>query len=154
MILFLRTALAAIALATSASACANMGDDAPAKPDANFDVGRKAIETENWPAASAAMRKAVAADPNNSDAHNWLGFVLRKQGNYDASFAEYAEALKLNPQHKAARAYLGEAYLATKQLAKAEQQLLELQKLCTPIPCEEHKDLKRAIDDYKKKNGS
>jgi len=26
-----------------------------------------------------------------------------------------------------------------------------LQKLCSPIPCEESKDLQRAIDDYKKK---
>ncbi len=149
----LRATLAAVALAAS-TAFANMGDDNAPKADANFDAGRKAIEAENWPAASAAMRKAVAADPGNPDAHNWLGFVLRKQGNYDASFAEYAEALRLNPKHKAARAYLGEAYLATKQLAKAEEQLNELLRLCTPIPCEEHKDLKRAIDDYKKKNNS
>ena len=153
MNILLRTTLAAFALAASA-AFANMGDDNAPKADANFDVGRQAIEAENWPAASTAMRKAIAADPGNPDAHNWLGFVLRKQGNYDASFAEYAEALRLNPKHKAARAYLGEAYLATKQLAKAEEQLNELLKLCTPIPCEEHKDLKRAIDEYKKKNNS
>ena len=149
----MRAATAALALFAS-TAFANMGDDNAPKADANFDTGRKAIEAENWPAASAAMRKAIAADPGNPDAHNWLGYVLRKQGNYEASFVEYGEALRLNPKHKAARVYLGEAYLATRQLAKAEEQLGELARLCTPIPCEEQKDLKRAIDDYKKKNGS
>lgn len=153
MIITLRMALAAFTLAAS-TAFANMGDDTAPKMDSNFEIGRQAIEAGNWPAAVAAMRKAIAADSSNPDAHNWLGFVFRKQGNYDASFAEYAEALRLNPKHKAAHAYLGEAYLATRQLARAEEQLKELLELCTPTPCEEHKDLKRAIDDYKKKNHS
>jgi hypothetical protein len=65
--------------------------------------------------------------------------------------AAYNEALKLNPQHRAAHEYIGEAYLLTGDLGKAEQHLAELQKLCTPIPCEEYKDLRRALDDYKKK---
>ena len=33
---------------------------------------------------------------------------------------------------------------------RAEQHLAELQRLCSPIPCEELKQLKRAVDDYKK----
>jgi tetratricopeptide (TPR) repeat protein len=68
----------------------------------------------------------------------------------DAAFAAYQEALKLNPRHKHAHEYIGEAYLMANDVAKAEQHLAELQKLCTPIPCEEYKDLKRAVDEYKK----
>ncbi|RDJ94194.1 hypothetical protein B4Q13_16380, partial [Lacticaseibacillus rhamnosus] len=30
------------------------------------------------------------------------------------------------------------------------QHLAELQKLCSPIPCEEYKELKRAVEEYKK----
>ena len=69
----------------------------------------------------------------------------------EAAFNAYNAALKLNPQHKAAHEYIGEAYLLTGDLARAEQHLTELQKLCTPIPCEEYKDLRRALEDYKKK---
>ena len=31
----------------------------------------------------------------------------------------------------------------------AEQHLAELAKLCSPIPCEEYKELKRAVEAYK-----
>ena len=81
---------------------------------------------------------------------NFLGYAYRKTGKFDASFNHYSEALKLNPKHKHAHEYIGEAYLLTDNLPKAEQHLAELQKLCTPIPCEEYKELKRAVDAYKK----
>jgi tetratricopeptide (TPR) repeat protein len=87
-----------------------------------------------------------------ADVQNWLGFAQRKQGNLDAAFAAYDKALKLNPRHKAAHEYIGEAYLISGKLPQAEQHLAELQKLCTPIPCEEYKDLRRAVDEYKKNN--
>lgn len=134
-------------------ASANMGEQTGTTAnDPNFVDGRRAIEAQNWAGAVDAMKKAIAADSKNADAHNWLGFAYRKQGNMDASFASYKEALRLNPGLKAAHEYIGEAYLATKQLAKAEEHLAELAKLCTPIPCEEHKDLKRAIDEFKSKS--
>ncbi len=87
---------------------------------------------------------------NNSQAHNLLGYAYRKTGNLDASFAQYDQALKLDPTNRHAHEYIGEAYLMTANLAKAEQHLAELQRLCSPIPCEEYKELRRAVDDYKK----
>ena len=119
--------------------------------DPNFAAGRKAIEAQDWPAAVAAMQKAIAAEPKNADAYNWLGFAQRKQGQYDAAFYAYSEALRLNPNSKSVHEYIGEAYLATDQLPKAEEHLAALTRLCSPIPCEELKDLRRAIDEYKKK---
>jgi tetratricopeptide (TPR) repeat protein len=135
-------------------ASANMGRDADttATTDADFAAGRKAIDGEDWPAAVTAMEKAVAANPSSPDAHNWLGFAHRKLGQFDASFAAYAEALRLDPKHRGAHEYIGEAYLMTRQLAKAEAHLAELEKICTPIPCEEQKQLARAIATYKKRN--
>jgi Flp pilus assembly protein TadD len=134
------------------SAAANMGSDDKAPDDANLAAGRRAIEAQDWTAAIAALDKAVTANPNSADAHNWLGFAHRKRGNYQAAFDAYATALKLDPRHKAAHEYVGEAYLATGQLAKAEAHLAELGRLCSPIPCEELQQLKRAVAEYKKKN--
>src|SRR5207344_2367896 len=101
----------------------------------------KAVEAQEWKRASDLLSKAAAADPKNADIQNWLGFAQRKQGNLNAAFAAYNEALKLNPAHKAAHEYIGEAYLIAGNLTKAEQHLAELQKLCSPLPCEQLKDL-------------
>lgn len=146
-----RASLAAMLIAVPATVLANLGASSEStKDDPNFAAGRQAIEAQDWPAAVEAMRKVIASDPKNADAHNWMGYAYRKQGNFEASFAAYAEALRLDPNHKAAHEYLGEAYLATGQIAKAEAELAALQRLCTPIPCEELKDLQRAIDEYRK----
>jgi Flp pilus assembly protein TadD len=141
------------AAALPLSTIANMGDDEPVPTlSADAAAGKKAIEAKDWKRAAELLTKAAAADPKNADVQNWLGFAQRKQGNLDAAFAAYDKALKLNPRHKAAHEYIGEAYLMSGKLPQAEQHLAELQKLCTPIPCEEYKDLKRAVDEYKKNN--
>jgi Flp pilus assembly protein TadD len=105
----------------------------------------------DWKRAVEHLSKAAAAEPKNADIHNWLGFANRKLGNMDAAFAAYNEALKLDPKHRNAHEYIGEAYLMVNDVAKAEQHLAELQKLCTPIPCEQYKELKRALDEHKKR---
>lgn len=148
--LALAAACALVCLAPGAAA--NMGNDDKAPDDANIAAGRKAIESRDWAAAIAALEKAVAAYPDSADAHNWLGFAHRKRGNYQAAFEAYGRALKLDPRHRAAHEYIGEAYLATGQLAKAEAHLSELARLCNPIPCEELRQLKRAVAEYRKGN--
>lgn len=126
------------------------GDDSSESTDPNWIEGKKAVEAQDWKRAVELLNKAAAADPTNADIENWLGFAQRKSGNLNAAFAAYNEALKLNPAHRHAHEYIGEAYLMTGNVAKAEQHLAELQKLCTPIPCEEYKDLRRAVEAYKK----
>jgi Flp pilus assembly protein TadD len=141
-----------LAAALPVAARANLGgEEATESTDPNWVEGKKAVQAQDWKRAAELLSKAAAAEPKNADIHNWLGFAQRKQGNLDAAFAAYNEALKLNPQHKAAHEYIGEAYLIAGDVAKAEQHLAELQKLCSPIPCEQLKDLRRAVDDYKKK---
>jgi Flp pilus assembly protein TadD len=141
-----------LALSVPLGTIANMGaDDSSTTTDPDALEGKKAIEAQDWKRAVQLLSKAAATDPNNAEVRNWLGFAQRKSGNLDAAFAAYNEALKLNPQLKTAHEYIGEAYLLKGDVAKAEQHLAELQKLCTPIPCEEYKDLRRALDEYKKK---
>ena len=149
-----RLVVVALLLSLSTVAFANLGaeDDGKTANDPNFVAGRRAIDALDWPGAVAAMQKAIAADPRNADAYNWLGYAQRKQGRYDDAFVAYREALRLDPRNKSAHEYIGEAYLATNQLAKAEEHLAELNRLCSPIPCEELKDLRRAIDEFKKKS--
>ncbi|MFN0041365.1 MAG: tetratricopeptide repeat protein [Burkholderiales bacterium] len=144
--------LLAIYLASMAfAASANLGEsDSSGTEEANFVEGKKAVEAQDWGKAIEWLSKAVQAQPQSADAHNFLGYAYRKNGKYDASFQHYQEALKLNPKHKHAHEYIGEAYLLTNNLFKAEYHLAELEKICTPIPCEEYRELKRAVETYKK----
>ena len=146
-----RLFLALAVVALTAPALANIGAEDEESSNADWLAGKKAVEAQDWKGAVEHLGKAATAEPSNADIQNWLGFAQRKLGNLDAAFAAYQEALKLNPRHKHAHEYIGEAYLLANDLPKAEKHLAELQRLCTPIPCEEYKDLKRAVDAYKKK---
>jgi Flp pilus assembly protein TadD len=146
----MRVLLALAISALSTVALANLGFEMEESNNADWLAGKKAVEQQNWKAAAEHLSKAAAAEPNNASIQNWLGFAQRKLGNMDAAFAAYAAALKLDPQLKQAHEYIGEAYLMVNDLPKAEKHLAELQRLCSPIPCEEYKDLKRAVDAYKK----
>jgi Flp pilus assembly protein TadD len=143
--------LVALSLTVVQMAAANMGSEEPGESgDQNYLEGKRALESQDWKKAIDLLSKAVQAAPNNSDAHNLLGYAYRKTGNLDASFAQYNEALKLDPKNRHAHEYIGEAYLLTDNLPKAEQHLAELQRICSPVPCEEYKELKRAVDAYRK----
>lgn len=143
--------LAVLSLIVVPTALANMGsEESNESGDPNYLEGKKALESQEWKQAIDLLSKAVQAVPNNSDAHNLLGYAYRKTGRFDASFVQYNEALKLDPMNKHAHEYIGEAYLLIDNLPKAERHLAELQKICSPIPCEEYKELKRAVDAYKK----
>lgn len=61
----------------------------------------------------------------------------------------YHEALRIDPRHKGAHEYIGEAYLMAGDVPKAEEHLAALDSLCR-FSCEEYRDLKRAIEEYKR----
>jgi Flp pilus assembly protein TadD len=143
--------LAVLSLVMLPRAMANMGaEEANESIDPNYLAGKKALESQEWKKAIDLLSKAMQTASNNSEAHNLLGYAYRKTGNFDASFVQYNQALKLDPTNRHAHEYIGEAYLLTDNLPKAEQHLAELQRICSPIPCEEYKELKRAVDAYKK----
>ena len=49
--------------------------------------------------------------PWDAEAHNLAGHAYRKLGDYERALTLYDQALRLNPHHRGALEYLGEAYL-------------------------------------------
>jgi Flp pilus assembly protein TadD len=127
-------------------------DPNASKLDPDYAAGIKAIEAKNWQAAIKSLSSAALRDTRNADIQNYLGYAYRNAGKLDIAFKYYGRALTLNPRHRGAHEYVGEAYLMVNNLAKAEEHLDALRKICL-IPCEELDDLKNKIDAYRKNAG-
>jgi|OpeIllAssembly_1097287.scaffolds.fasta_scaffold21798_2 Flp pilus assembly protein TadD len=113
-------------------------------------AGKQAVKAQDWKAAIDAFSRLLAKEPDNADAYNYLAFSYRKSGNLDLAFKNYREALRLDPKHRGAHEYIGEAYLMAGNVAKAEEHLKILDGLCV-FGCSEYDDLKKAIADHKAK---
>jgi Flp pilus assembly protein TadD len=124
-------------------------DPAAAKLDPDYAAGKKAIEAKDWSAAIKLLSSAALRDTRNADLQNYLGYAYRNAGQMELAFKHYGRALQLNPRHRGAHEYIGETYLLVNNLAKAEEHLTALQKICL-IPCEEYEDLKKKVDAYRK----
>jgi Flp pilus assembly protein TadD len=105
-----------------------------------YEDGKAAISRKDWGSAITALSKAAEMEPKNADIHNLLGYSYRKTANYKNAFAHYAIALTLNPKHKGALEYQGEAYAETGDLTKAKANLAKLKSVCG-TGCEEYRDL-------------
>jgi Flp pilus assembly protein TadD len=108
----------------------------------------KATAAGNWKTATDSFSRVASREPDNADVQNHLGYAWRKSGNLDLAFKHYNDALRLDPKHKGAHEYIGEAYLIVNNLPKAEEHLARLDKLCF-FSCEEYRDLKKAVEQYK-----
>ena len=104
---------------------------------------RAKIKAKDYSAALSELR-ALAEDVQHADVYNLLGYTLRKTGDFKTSLTYYTKAIEMQPEHKAAREYLGELYVETGNIEKAKEQLAALAKLC-PGGCEEREDLQKAI---------
>jgi len=140
--------LAGLAFSPMLHAADTSPGPARAPEDPDVASGRKAVDAQDWKAAIDSFTRAAARDPRNADAQNLLGYSWRKSGNLDQAFKYYSEALRLDPGHKGAHEYIGEAYLMVNNLPKAEEHLTRLDKLCF-LPCSEYSDLKKAVEKYK-----
>ena len=146
---FLLAIAMAVTLATPWAQAAG-GNEAPAAPaDPVLQTAQAAIARQDWSAAQSALQGGLARQPGNADYHNLFAYSLRKSSapDMDKVFFHYGEALRINPKHKGAHEYIGEAYLMTNNLPKAREHLAALDKLCF-LPCEEFTDLKAAIAKY------
>ena len=144
-------AFSAVLIGVALPAAADPVDEDPNGPSVDPDVvaGKKAIDEKRWPAAIKALSSAALRDTRNADIQNYLGFAYRNAGQMNEAFAHYERALKLNPRHRGAHEYLGEAYLIVGKPAQAEAHLKALQAICV-LPCEELDDLKAKIDQYRR----
>jgi len=136
--------LAAASWQAVAAGDSGSGGTSNSAHDAAYDAGVKAIERQNWAEAIRQLKTSIARDRSDADAHNWLGYAYRNTGDLDHAFAEYEEALRLNPQHIGAHEYVGEAYVMAKNIPKAREPLAALEKLCGRN-CPEYRELDEAI---------
>ncbi len=126
---------------------------APAQPeDPDYPAALKAIKAESFAAAIPLLEGVVARDGRNADAYNWLAYAIRRNGDPARSLPIYAKALAIDPTHRGAHEYMGEAYLALGDLGRAKQHLATLDRLCF-FPCSEFRDLGKAIEAYEKSGG-
>ena len=133
------------------SAMANMTETKPAanKEDVDFVAGKKAIERKDWKSAVDALSRALKRKPESADIHNYLGYAYRHLDDLTLSFTHYKEALRIDPNHRGAHEYIGQAYLKVGQPDKAAEHLARLEQICGKR-CEEYQDLARSISAYQK----
>lgn len=154
MSLLRRSLLAALFLAGSAIvwpespvyALGSLSDSEEEQSD-DFATAVDHVDDEEYAEAIPLLEKVVAAEPDNADAFNYLGYSYRKTGVTDKALANYLMALELEPEHLGANEYLGELYLEMKDLAKAEERLAVLEEACGD--CEEYEELAEKIEAYK-----
>ena len=103
---------------------------------------------KNWPEAVKRFQQAALRDPDSADLHNYIGYSYRHLKQMDLSLKYYRRAIELNPRHRGAHEYIGEAYLMLDDLPNAEKLLAALRDICL-LPCEELGDLEKAIKEYR-----
>ncbi len=145
----LRSTILALLLPGSALAA---GDPVVEAKDPVMEKVTAATARQDWAGAQSVLREALGADPSNANYHNLDAYSLRKGGSPDMNlvFKHYNEALRIDPKHRGAHEYIGEAYLMVGNVAKAKEHLSTLDKLCF-LPCSEYNDLKKAIASHEAK---
>ncbi len=87
------------------------------------------------------LEKAYKTDKKNPDILNYMGFTTRKTGNFEKAEKFYLEGLSLKPNHNGINEYLGELYVQTNRIDKANERL-EVLKSCN---CKEYSELELII---------
>ena len=87
------------------------------------------------------LKKAYKSDKKNPDILNYMGFTTRKTGNFEKAEKFYLEGLSLKPNHNGINEYLGELYVQTNRIDKANERLKVL-KNCN---CKEYSELELII---------
>jgi cytochrome c-type biogenesis protein CcmH/NrfG len=59
--------------------------------------GKAAFASQNWPKAIEAFKQALAIDPNQPEAHAYMGFILVQAGHADGALLAFDKALAVAP---------------------------------------------------------
>ncbi len=142
--------LALLATVLAIAPAPTLAVDSDPSPPINNDhaAGKKAIEVKDWNGAIKSLTAAAQRESRNADIQNLLGYAYRNAGQLDLAFKHYQRALQLDPRHRGAHEYIGEAYLMADNLAKAEEHLATLKRIC-PGVCEERDDLMKSIERHR-----
>ena len=88
------------------------------------------------------FEKAYDKDKNNADILNYLGYTLRKTGNFEKAETYYLKGLELDAGHLGINEYLGELYVQTNRIDLAKKRL----EVLSGCKCEEYEELKELIE--------
>ena len=89
------------------------------------------------------FEKAYAKDKKNADILNYLGYTLRKTGDFEKAETYYLKGLELDSEHLGINEYLGELYVQTGRLELAKERL----EVLSGCKCEEYEELKELIEE-------
>ena len=92
--------------------------------------------------ALVKFEKAYAKDKKNADLLNYLGYALRKTGDFEKAEIHYLKGLELDSEHLGINEYLGELYVQTGRIELAKERL----KVLDGCQCEEYDELKELIE--------
>ena len=87
------------------------------------------------------LEKAYSSEKKNPDILNYMGYTSRKIGNFEQAEKFYLTGLSIKPDHNGINEYLGELYVQTNRIDKANERL-DVLKNCN---CEEYKELELII---------
>ena len=123
--MFHKTAILTTALllaATCAFAAGTPKKEEPADWAQTYNQGVDQMKAGDFAAAQASFEAALKEKDDFAEAHNNLGFSLRKQGegNYKKALKHYNKALELNPKLAEAYMYRGVLYVHMGDEAKAK----------------------------------
>ena len=139
-----------ISFAAGSSSSSNGGEANLYKEAKKLIVRAKKLEKKDkvekalklYSKAYDKLLKAYDKDKKNPDVLNYLGFTLRKAGNFEEAETFYLAGLEIKPGHKGINEYLGELYIKTNRIELAKERL-EVLKGCK---CEEFDELKELIE--------
>ena len=104
--------------------------------------GKTEKAKKRYEKALSYLIKSNEKKPNQPDTLNYLGFALRKLGEFKEAEKYYLQGLNIKPDHNGINEYLGELYIQTNRLDLAKGRL-EVLKNCK---CEEYEELKELIE--------
>ena len=150
--LVLAVAMLTVAVVPPVRADPSFDVSAALAEDADYVAGKRALERKDWDAAAKRLSQALVRHPDDADLHNELGYAYRHLRQMERAFVHYQRALALDPRHRGAHEYIGEAYLMVDDLAGAEKHLAALRGICL-LRCDELEDLEKAIGGYRSAKG-
>ncbi|WP_237219834.1 hypothetical protein [Sphingomonas arenae] len=107
--------------------------------------GEAALASGDFQAADDALELALVIDPRNRQAFVTLAKVAQKQKLYGQAIRYTNKALALEPNDLNALAVQGEAMVEMGAVARAQQNLLKVRKICGTTACPQGTTLAAAI---------
>ncbi|MEL7138793.1 MAG: tetratricopeptide repeat protein [Pseudomonadota bacterium] len=157
----LAIAVAAVMMPHREAGAVFSGDMSPRAEsgDKDYAAAIRFRKEKDWMSMVNSLNRVVRRRPWHDNAHNLLGYGYRKMHLYELALKHYHTALELNPRHRQALEYLGEAYLQMGDVAKAEETMERLANVCGAVSlafsdgdfsdgCDEYRDLREAYDFY------